>query len=74
MTTRKPRWNGRCIKIEEENPFTTGSLSQFSDGSPDLIKVDTPHQEIYGKIPLVIPLLHKLCVERALNLSLRIEI
>jgi hypothetical protein len=64
-TAREPRRNGRCIKIEEENPFTTGSLSQLSDGSPAFVKVDTPHQEIYSKITLFIPLLHKLRKERA---------
>jgi hypothetical protein len=63
--TREPWWNGRCIKIEEENSFTAGSLSQLSNGSPTFVKVDAPHQEIYGKITLFIPLLHKLRVERA---------
>jgi hypothetical protein len=64
MATRKPRWNGKCVKIEEENSFTTSSLSQLSDGRPGLVKVDAPHQKIYGKITLFIPLLHKLRMER----------
>jgi hypothetical protein len=49
-------------------------LSQLSNGSPDLVKVAAPHQEIYGKIALFIPLLHKLRMEWALDLPLRIEI
>jgi hypothetical protein len=63
-TTWEPWWNGRWIKFEEENPFTTSSLSQLANSSPGLVKVDTPHQKIYGKITLFIPLLHKLRVER----------
>jgi hypothetical protein len=42
-------------------------LCQLSNGSPDLVKVDPPHQEICGKIALFIPLLHKLRLERALQ-------